>query len=198
MSGQAGSDRVVFNVVLRSPEVLFITDETVVIVLHPEWAFTPQDGIGFLGSKGFPGMKHVCQTVAGNHLGHDVDMVRHETPGDKPVAGSIKVEKCLFNETSDARIFEEAGTMAGVFILLDAFAQFHAGRIVRRHGSAGKIEFGFPAMDHRFRNAVIKSKSDGLDQAGLIEVREVTTGVPAFVRLAGNAGNAGILPACIP
>lgn len=101
----------------------------------------------------------------------------HDTPGDQPIALPIEMQQGVFHRRCDARLAKPAGTVAGVLVPRDELVQLDFPWV-----GSGEIldpcQLNLPGLDNGVGDGVVQAKSEGLQEAGLIEVGKVASGAP--------------------
>jgi hypothetical protein len=146
--------------------VIFVSHVTVEEIVVPERASLPDDLVCLIGREGLPAVEDRAKSVSREGLDNDMNVVRHYAPGQQAVALSIEMEKGIFNEFGNIGPAQPASTATVVEFLIYA-----------SRGSPGKAKgFGDGA-----RQTVGQPERHELDGLGRIEVRQITSGMPAFV-----------------
>ena len=112
--------------------------------------------VGTSCREGLPTSHDVGQRRAIQDVDHDMDVVRHETPGEKPITLAVKVQQCILYQRSDRWSAQPARPETGIKLAINA------------------VNFGFPMPQdarYRGRQAVRQPEGDELHCLRRVEVR---------------------------
>jgi hypothetical protein len=109
---------VVLDILDRSLEMAFITNEPVEIVSMPEGPAPLQKSVRLTGREGFPTTNNGPEGVTAQYLDNYMHMVRHDAPRKNAIALSVEVEECPLNYLRNRRLFEPAGTKPVIQLLV--------------------------------------------------------------------------------
>ena len=118
---------------------------------------------------------------AGQCLDYRMHVIGHNDPRQKPIPLTVKMQQCILDHLPDAGVFQPAGAVSLIGETLDSAAKARTAGIIGRFATT-ELQFGFPGGDHRGGNRVDKAESEKLHRSRFIEVWEVATIVPSFVR----------------
>jgi len=100
------------------------------------------------------------------HFDHDMNVIRHYAPSEQAIAVGIEMQHSLLDHIGDLRIAQPTRAEPGIEFPVE-----------KRY----RIVFCTQHLDQMARQAVGQAKGDELHCVGRVEVRQVTSGMPAFV-----------------
>ena len=115
---QPGVGWVFGNVALQAVELRLVADEVIKGILLPEAAFLTEAAIDLRSGEVLPRLallQHGGFPVEG---GEQVDVVWHDDEVEHLVAVAMKVEEAILDDLGEVRLAQDAGTMAGVEVLM--------------------------------------------------------------------------------
>ena len=101
---EASFHRIILDVLDRSGEMIFISNEPVEVVLVPKGSSTIELMIGALGRKRFPGVEDRAEAIPFDWIHDRMHVVGHDAPRKKAIALAIEMEECIFNQLRNGRV----------------------------------------------------------------------------------------------
>jgi hypothetical protein len=131
----------------------------------PKRSGTTQHLVGATSGERFPASHDLSHGMTVHDFDDDVDMVRHEAPGEELIAPAVEVQKGILDQGCNVGATQPASPCAGVEPVIN-----ETDAIVLRQQS----------LDDCPRKAVGQAEGYELDRLGGIEMRKISAGVPAF------------------
>jgi hypothetical protein len=123
-------------------------------------------------------MQHVSQGKAFPRFYQRVNVIRHDTPGQKTIALYIEIKQRTLHQARNIRLTQPTSAMTRLEVFFDATAKFNSALTFGL-----KCQFGFPFFDNTCGHRITETKIHGLDHARMIPMRQVAARIPAMMRL---------------
>ncbi len=98
-----------------------------------------------------------------------VDVVRHDAPGENPVAFPIEMKQCSLNHTRGSVVPQPAGAVPCIFVSIDAHAEGDLPGVGSREVFT-PVQLSLPFLHHLLRHGTTQANSDELNRPWLIEM----------------------------
>jgi len=113
-------DGVLDNVPDGAVEFISIADQAVIVLSLPELTFSSERLICCFRGKALPGFDDLRNLLAGKKSRHNVNVIGHDAPGEKPVALSLAEAQGRGHSATDAHVKERTRADATVEVLFNA------------------------------------------------------------------------------
>ncbi len=108
--------RIAANVGANIPIMIFVPDQAVMIVRHPQSAFTTDSSIDFESGCSLPRLDHGSQRMLLKLLDQDMNMVRHHAPVNQSVGHFMLPHQFFLHDSGASRVLQHAGAMTQILI----------------------------------------------------------------------------------
>ena len=118
-------------------------------------------------------MDDVRQGPVSERCGDQMDVVGHEDPILEPVASSVEMQQCRFDNVCDARIFQLGLSVASIQCSFNSLSSLKRRVVLRQMG-----QIFLPAHKKDGRQTVSEAKADHLRSLACFPVRQVAASAP--------------------
>ena len=119
-------------------------------------------------------MHDTAKRITLDLLNHDMDVVGHDCPREKPIALAVKESERVLDETRNFGTSQDARATSSIDQPIKPLEAILVGRSGRENGVVDAA-----------RKTVGQTKRDGLHDSATVEMRQISSLVPAPVRARG-------------